>query len=96
MFDASAKIPSGILFSSYISIGNFDECYEYNDPSNGTIYGKYCLGTIKLNVEATRKELEPVNNDFTKYIIKPLKFPLFSIFIMLETLLFLGNCQALR
>lgn len=61
VFDASSKIPSGILESNYFDIGNFDECYGYVNTFQNIFYGKYCLGTMKLNVTPKTKELEVVS-----------------------------------
>lgn len=52
MFDASAKIPSGVLNLNGFDLGNFDECYNLEEVVNGeTLYGKYCIGTIPIPVD---------------------------------------------
>lgn len=49
MFDASSKIPSGLLSFNGFDLGNFDECYNLEDVINDeAVYGKYCLGTIPI------------------------------------------------
>nr|XP_023022066.1 nose resistant to fluoxetine protein 6-like isoform X1 [Leptinotarsa decemlineata] len=51
LYDASAKLPSGIYQGDYFDLGNFDECYNYvKNTSEGTpVFGKYCLG--QMNTE---------------------------------------------
>ncbi|KAJ3657597.1 hypothetical protein Zmor_009385 [Zophobas morio] len=46
MYDASTKIPNGLVGGNYFDLGHFDECYgiQYGD-----IYGKYCLGAFPFN-----------------------------------------------
>lgn len=46
MYDASTKIPNGLVAGNYFDLGHFDECYgiQYGD-----IYGKYCLGAFPFN-----------------------------------------------
>ncbi|KAF4517143.1 hypothetical protein B566_EDAN006442 [Ephemera danica] len=46
MFDASAKIPSGLLNGNVNQLGDFDQCLSIN---HGDISGQYCLAYIDLN-----------------------------------------------
>lgn len=49
VFDASTKIPTGVWAGNFFDLGNFDECYGLeNETPNGTVYGKYCLGTVPV------------------------------------------------
>nr|XP_023028674.1 uncharacterized protein LOC111516794 [Leptinotarsa decemlineata] len=50
LYDASAKLPSGIYQGNYFDLGNFDECYNYvNTSEESPVFGKYCLG--QMNTE---------------------------------------------
>ncbi|XP_025421860.1 nose resistant to fluoxetine protein 6-like [Sipha flava] len=61
MYDASAKIPSGILNGNINQFGDFDQCLGANDESLG-IKGQYCLAFIELS-------LPPNANEKWKYIL---------------------------
>lgn len=69
VFDASSKIPSGLLEGNAIDLGNYDEClaieYEYK---NASLIGKYCgLGVIitipkdKLPIDILRAKVLSVS-----------------------------------
>ncbi|KAJ8877934.1 hypothetical protein PR048_022393 [Dryococelus australis] len=45
VFDASAKVPAGLLTNSGDVIGNYDQCLEVFAPSQG-FYGQYCTASI--------------------------------------------------
>jgi hypothetical protein len=49
VYDASAKVPSGILSGNINQYGNFDQCLSVNEPSN-LFKGKYCLAYFQLKV----------------------------------------------
>lgn len=49
MYDASAKIPSGILSGNINQLGDFDECLNVKAP-NDEFSGKYCLAYIQMTV----------------------------------------------
>ncbi|KAK6625957.1 hypothetical protein RUM43_006256 [Polyplax serrata] len=59
MFDASAKLPSGVLQGNINQYGDFDECLSINavfkkpDPKGDSlgIRGKYCLANVDLYTE---------------------------------------------
>ncbi|KAF5288410.1 hypothetical protein FQR65_LT12023 [Abscondita terminalis] len=49
MFDASEKIPNGILRGNGGALGEFDQCIDIKqETSVGTINGKYCAGTLPV------------------------------------------------
>lgn len=57
MFDAGAKIPSGILNGNLNQLGDFDQCLRAQEPQwkrrshgggeNGEIRGKFCLAYLQ-------------------------------------------------
>jgi hypothetical protein len=49
VYDASAKVPSGILSGNINQYGNFDQCLSVNEPSN-LFKGKYCLAYFQLKI----------------------------------------------
>nr|XP_022903854.1 nose resistant to fluoxetine protein 6 [Onthophagus taurus] len=49
MYDASAKLPSGILSGNVIQFGDFDLCMKSSNPTDD-IYGKYCLPNVQFTV----------------------------------------------
>ncbi|XP_057653520.1 nose resistant to fluoxetine protein 6-like [Diorhabda carinulata] len=48
MFDASSKIPAGVMSYNLGELGNFEQCIEINSI-NDHIIGKYCLGHVIFN-----------------------------------------------
>lgn len=58
MFDASAKLPSGILNGNVNQYGDFDTCVgiSHTTEDNNHIAGKYCLTSfqITLNENASK------------------------------------------
>ncbi|XP_066151662.1 nose resistant to fluoxetine protein 6-like [Euwallacea fornicatus] len=49
MFDASGKMPTGMLYGSSHNIGNFDECVEIKVPYNDDMfYGQYCMAQFTI------------------------------------------------
>lgn len=50
MYDASAKIPSGLLSGNINQYGDFDECLNTISPSQENLQGKYCLSYIQIAV----------------------------------------------
>lgn len=61
VYDASAKIPSGILNGNVNQFGDFDQCLSANDESLG-IQGQYCLAFVELT-------LPPNADEKWKYIL---------------------------
>lgn len=61
MYDASAKIPSGILSGNVNQFGDFDQCLNANDEKSG-IKGQYCLAFVELS-------LPPNADEKLKYIL---------------------------
>lgn len=57
VYDASAKIPSGILSGNLNQMGDFDECLNVKQPNN-EFTGKYCLASIQLSVPKFLPKLE--------------------------------------
>lgn len=66
MFDANAKLPSGILNGNVNQFGDFDQCLAVQEPprrgrwsnsaTNGEIQGKYCLAYLQPTL--------PENNEY--------------------------------
>lgn len=49
MFDASAKVSTGILSGNLNQYGDFDECLQSRSPDSD-IGGQYCLAYVKIDV----------------------------------------------
>lgn len=61
MFDASSKIPNGILQGNLVDLGNYDQCLSISHeiPDDHTIKGKYCQIKIPLPPEiSSTKEVK--------------------------------------
>ncbi|XP_033228277.1 O-acyltransferase like protein-like [Belonocnema kinseyi] len=56
MYDATAKMPSGLLNGNVNQLGDFDECLGV-EGSEG-IRGKYCLAYLQLDVDQSRPDLK--------------------------------------
>lgn len=52
MYDASAKLPSGILRGNVNQLGDFDQCLAVTSQDEPRIDGKYCLASV--DVESTK------------------------------------------
>lgn len=52
MYDAGAKLPSGILEGHQINLGDFDECMgiEEKIEESEIVYGKYCVAKLSTEV----------------------------------------------
>lgn len=49
MFDATGKMPSGILYGSSHDLGNFDECVEIKVPYDKDMFiGQYCMAQFTI------------------------------------------------
>jgi hypothetical protein len=57
VYDASAKLPSGILRGNVNQLGDFDQCLAVTSQDEPRIDGKYCLASV--DVEPTKLN----NND---------------------------------
>ncbi|XP_024941445.1 nose resistant to fluoxetine protein 6 isoform X2 [Cephus cinctus] len=55
VYDATAKIPSGLLNGNVNQLGDFDECVGIKG-SDG-IRGKYCLAYLQLDIDRSRPDL---------------------------------------
>lgn len=68
MYDASAKLPSGILQGNVNQFGDFDECLAVNAvlkdktqrKDNQGIQGRYCLAAIDITATADEGAIEQV------------------------------------
>nr|XP_008192486.2 PREDICTED: nose resistant to fluoxetine protein 6-like isoform X3 [Tribolium castaneum] len=74
MIDATAKVPSGILYLNLEVLGDFEECINIRTQTAkaGVILGKYCLGRIiiKNDTEAmSLLEAGPEGRFFTSKMI---------------------------
>lgn len=49
MYDATAKLPSGLLSGNVLQFGDFDLCMKSNNQAHN-IYGQYCLANIQFEV----------------------------------------------
>ncbi len=49
VYDATAKVPSGILSGNINQYGNFDQCLSVNAP-NKVFQGKYCLAYFQIKI----------------------------------------------
>ncbi|OXU18191.1 hypothetical protein TSAR_005433 [Trichomalopsis sarcophagae] len=53
-YDASGKLPEGVLGGSTYHLGNFDECLgiglNADDATPASIRGQYCLGNVKIGI----------------------------------------------
>ncbi|XP_054280087.1 nose resistant to fluoxetine protein 6-like [Macrosteles quadrilineatus] len=49
MFDANAKLPSGLLNGNINQLGDFDQCLRSQQPG-GVIRGQYCLAYIEVKL----------------------------------------------
>jgi hypothetical protein len=52
VYDASTKIPSGLVTGNIQQLGNYDQCLgiEVQDTGEGSFRGQQCLATIVLEV----------------------------------------------
>lgn len=49
MYDASAKLTSGVLSGNLNSFGDFDECLDAETPADRGV-GQYCLAYVNIDV----------------------------------------------
>lgn len=47
VYDASAKLPSGLLNGNVNQLGDFDQCLAVKQP-DGEVRGQYCLASIEI------------------------------------------------
>lgn len=50
MFDANAKLPSGLLNGNVNQLGDFDQCLSVQQP-HGSVKGQYCLAYIEVSLQ---------------------------------------------
>ncbi|XP_031347703.1 nose resistant to fluoxetine protein 6-like [Photinus pyralis] len=64
MYDATGKLPPGVLKGNFFQFGAFDQCIEIEDVGNDTksLTGKYCLGSLSIPNEYIR-QLESLPSD---------------------------------
>ena len=49
MFDASTKLPQGLVHAETYQLGNYDECVDINlKRKKDNVYGKYCLVHLQV------------------------------------------------
>lgn len=73
VYDASAKLPSGILNGNVNQFGDFDQCLNVLSK-NGNFKGKHCLATVQLTLSDKEERFsalhqlllstEPYQSDF--------------------------------
>ncbi|XP_025992851.1 O-acyltransferase like protein [Solenopsis invicta] len=56
MYDATAKVPSGLLSGNVNQFGDFDECVGVEGKDG--IRGQYCLAHLQLDVDQSRPDLK--------------------------------------
>lgn len=56
MYDATAKMPSGLLNGNVNQLGDFDECVDVEGKDG--IRGQYCLAYLQLDVDQSRPDLK--------------------------------------
>lgn len=56
MYDATAKIPSGLLNGNINQFGDFDECIGIQGSEG--IQGQYCLAYLHLKIDESRIDLK--------------------------------------
>lgn len=60
VFDASAKLPSGILNGNINQFGDFDQCLIVKS-GNGKFQGKHCLATVQLKMSDNEEHFEALH-----------------------------------
>lgn len=61
MYDASAKLPSGLLNGNVNQLGDFDMCLAARSP-NMNIKGKYCLSYLQVDVPIDSAYMEVLHD----------------------------------
>lgn len=56
VYDATAKVPSGLLSGNVNQFGDFDECVGVEGKDG--IRGQYCLAYFKLDIDQSRPDLK--------------------------------------
>lgn len=56
MYDANAKLSSGLLNGNINQIGDFDQCIN-TDASDDQFQGKYCLSHIMFDIPKSHEYL---------------------------------------
>lgn len=56
VYDATAKVPSGLLSGNVNQFGDFDECVGVEGKDG--IRGQYCLAYLQLDVDQSRPDLK--------------------------------------
>jgi hypothetical protein len=70
VYDANAKLPSGILSGNINQYGDFDECLGVVSPDE-SIQGKYCLASVMVSVPKRLKYLRYLRENLLS--LEPLK-----------------------
>ncbi|XP_078033532.1 nose resistant to fluoxetine protein 6 [Augochlora pura] len=58
MYDATAKMPSGLLNGNVNQFGDFDECIGIRGSEG--IQGQYCLAYLQLTIDESRLDLQQI------------------------------------
>jgi hypothetical protein len=59
VYDASAKLPSGILRGNVNQLGDFDQCLAVTSQDEHRIDGKYCLASVDVqSAKLTTDDIE--------------------------------------
>jgi hypothetical protein len=56
VYDATAKMPSGLLNGNVNQLGDFDECLGIEGKDG--IRGQYCLAFLQLDIDQSRPDLK--------------------------------------
>lgn len=59
VFDATAKMPSGLLSGNINQLGDFDECLTLKGSQG--IRGQYCLAYLQLEIDQSRQDLRQLH-----------------------------------
>jgi hypothetical protein len=61
VYDASTKIPSGLVPGNIQQLGNYDQCLRIEGQAGDALAfrGQQCLATIRVEVNQTRTDAPP-------------------------------------
>lgn len=60
VWDASAKVPVGLLTGTNTQLGNYDECLGVRSP----LQSQYCLVTVMIQVPTGHDTLDPETEEY--------------------------------
>jgi hypothetical protein len=67
VFDASAKISSGLLSGNINNFGDFDECLHAHSTSESGARGQYCLAYVKIDMPEEMNQLKKLSHSFETF-----------------------------